>query len=123
MRDRERFQHHPSRLEDRLELEKQPRLAHPRVRHSSDDLPVPRSGQSSGVPERVHLARASDEFGQPAPCRTLQPRPQRAEASDFVNVDWVADALDPAGAEWLELEVAFDEPPDTLSDRHRARRC
>ena len=85
VRDRERLQHHPSRLRSRLELEEQPRLADARLSHRGRDLPVSRPGLLGGVLERLHLALAPDELGQPAPGRTLQPRAQRPEAGHLVT--------------------------------------
>src|SRR5713226_7032401 len=78
-------------------------------------------GLLGGVLERLHLTLAPDEL-RPAPNRALQPRSQRPQARHFVHVDRLADAFDPAGAERLELEVAFDEFPNTLADHNRARR-
>src|SRR5262245_43405099 len=71
--------------------------------------------------QRLHLALAPDELGQPAASGTLQPRPQRAKTRDFEHFYGLADAFNPARAESLELEVALDELPYTLPDHHRAR--
>jgi len=72
--------------------------------------------------ERLHLALAPDKLGQSAPRGELEVRPQRAEASDLEHLYRLADPLDPAGAERLELEVAFDEFLNALPDHNRARR-
>jgi hypothetical protein len=69
--------------------------------------------------ERLHLALTPDKLGQPALGGELEVRPQRAEASDLEHLYRLADALDPAGAERLELEVAFDESLNTLPDYRR----
>jgi hypothetical protein len=122
VRYRNRLQHHPAGLRSRLELEEQARLADPGLRHRRHDLPTPRLCLLGGMPQCFHLALASNELGQPAADRTLQLRAQRPESGHLVNVNRLADAFDPAGAERLELEVTFDEFLDTLSDHHRARR-
>ena len=67
--------------------------------------------------ERLHLALAPDELGQPAPRRALQPRAQGPQPGDFVNVDRLADAFDFGCAERLEDEVAFAKFARSFANR------
>ena len=122
MRNRKRLQHHPAGLRRRFELEEQSRLADARLRHRGNDLPVPRLGLIGGMLERLHLALAPDELGQPAAGRTLQPRAQRSEPGHLINVDRLADAFDSGRTQRFELEVAFDEFARLFSDRDRTGR-
>ena len=68
-----------------------------------------------GVFERLHLALAPDELGQPAPCRTLQSRPQRPEAGHLINIDRLADAFDSGWTQRLQDKIAFTQFSDLLS--------
>jgi hypothetical protein len=101
----------------RLELEVQPRLADPRLRHRRDDLPAPRLCLIGGMLKRIHLALTSDELGQATPGRALQPRPQRPQPGHLVNVDLLADAFDSGGTEWLKDEIALTQLAGILTNR------
>src|SRR5262249_39198190 len=120
--DRKSFQRHPARIRRCLELIKQARLANPGLGHDRDDLPVPRLGLLGGIFERLNLALAPNELAQPAPRGDLEVRAQRTEASDLEQLYGLADPLDPARAEGLELEVALDEFLNTFSNDNRTRR-
>src|SRR6266851_8894323 len=116
MRDRKRFQNHPTRLGSRFEFVEQARLADPRLSHRCHDLPVPRLGLLGRVPERLHLALAPDELGQSTPHGALQSRAQRAESGDLTNLDQLAQTLYPCRPARLELEVTLHEFARLLAD-------
>lgn len=95
MRNGERFQHHPSRLRDRLELIEQARLADSRVGHRCDNLPLTGLRLLRRVLQRIHLGLPADKFAQPAARRALKTGAQRSESGHFVDFDRLHDAFDP----------------------------
>src|SRR6202035_5141435 len=97
---------HPARGGGRLDLEQQPRLADPSLRHRGSDLPTPSLGLLGGILERLHLALPPDAPCEPVARRALQPGAQRSEAGDLVNVDRLAHAFDFGRTKTVEKEVA-----------------
>ena len=105
-----------------LELEKQARLADSRLGHRGDDLAVPRLGLLRRALERLHLGLPAHKLRQTAPRRALQPRAQRPQPRHFINVYRFAHSLNPSGAESLQREISFHQPPNGFAYRDRPRR-
>src|SRR6266478_1410134 len=60
VRDRERLQHHPARLRNRLEFVEQTRLADPRLGHRRDYLTMTSHSLVRSGCHRIHLALATN---------------------------------------------------------------
>src|SRR5216684_4009210 len=84
---------------------------------NSRDLPTPRLCLLGRMPQRLHLALASDELGQPAPDRALQSCSQRPDTCHLIDIDRLAHTLDSRRPQRLEREIALDQLAQPLADR------
>ena len=114
--DGEGFKDFPSGADVSLQLEDQPRLADARFGDDRHDLPRAAVSATRCLREQLPLAIATDELGQASAGGALQPRPERPQSVDFIDLYGFDDAFDLGRPQEAKREVPFDQIARAFAD-------
>src|ERR1043166_7601612 len=120
MRDGKGFARQPFSAAAELELVDEPRLSYPGLAHDADDLPPACFRELERSPKLAHLRLPADKPNEAPPCRSLEPRAERADPRHFVDRNRLGHSLDLGFAERLELEISVREVACLVADQDRS---
>jgi hypothetical protein len=89
------------------ELVEEAGLPHARLADHRDHLPAPLGRSLEGALEQFHLGIPPHEAREPARRCAFEPRPHGARAGDLIDIDGLAQPLDPDGAQRRDGDVAL----------------